>query len=186
MIDNNEVEVVRHIIEKDVWDILGVFVPIVLSVIAIAISLWSGYFMYKVKRVDANLIWDDLSRDFYLVVRNACERTLVIDSISLVAYDKTKKEELEIGTRNNAWISNIVNGGPLKKGEMMVISPVYGTIYDVFGYKGHAFDVDDENKSLMVYIHVTDIDGKTWKFKTLFSLWKLDQLVEQAMNKPAD
>ena len=52
---------------------------------------------------------------------------------------------------------------------------MYGSIYDVFGYRGHAFDVSEKNKNLNVSIIIKDIDNHIWKNKTIFTLGEIDE-----------
>lgn len=55
---------------------------------------------------------------------------------------------------------------------------MYGSIYDVFGYRDHAFDVSDKN--LKVSIIVKDIDNRVWKNKTIFTLGEIDEKLSYA------
>ena len=68
----------------------------------------------------------------------------------------------------------------INKNEAIAVYPIYGSVYDVFGYKGHAFDVNDKNTNLPVYLVVKDIKNKTWKIKTSFSLGEIDEKLEFA------
>ena len=67
-----------------------------------------------------------------------------------------------------------------KENEVIVIKPVYGSIYDIFGYKGHFFGVDD-NKDYIVKIKVFDIDEKHWEFTTSFTLGQVDEKLRCAV-----
>ncbi len=89
------------------------------------------------------------------------------------------KEYYELGTRNNAWAIR-QDKTFINKNEAIAVYPIYDSVYDVFGYKGHAFDVNDKNTNLPVYLVVKDIKNKTWKIKTSFSLGEIDEKLEFA------
>lgn len=161
-------------LQKDTWDYLGIIAPILLSIVAILISMWNSFWSRNIKNLEANMVWEEVRATFFIIIRNTGKKTLVIKSVSLMAYDKENQEEYELGTRDNAW-SIRQEKGYIAENEMMVLSPIYGSIYDVFAYKGHAFSVTKNNEDLMVNIIVTDIDGKRWTFKTSFTLGEIDQ-----------
>lgn len=173
-----EVAVVN--INEDIVDYIGIFSPILLSVIAILISMWNSFWAINIKRVESNLVWDDLFASFFIIIRNTGRKTLVIKSVSLVAYDNKNGEMYELGTRENAWAIK-QNKGYIKENEAIVINPMYGSIYDVFAYYGRAFDVDESNRDLPVELWVKDIDNKIWKFKTSFVLGEIDEKMECAV-----
>lgn len=123
--------------------------------------------------------WDDLLNSHFIIIRNTGKQTVVVKSIMLYAIDKKNNEFYELGTRDNAWA--IRQEKPyLESLQAMKIAPIYGSSYDVFSYKGHAFDVDDKNKDLIVYIRIKDISGKQWDFPTQFSLKDIDNALEYA------
>ena len=68
------------VLEKDVWDYVGIFAPIILSVVAIVISMWNSFWSKNVKKLEANMVWDDLYNSFFIIVRNTGNKTLVINS----------------------------------------------------------------------------------------------------------
>jgi len=176
-------EVLKQIataLEKDLWDYIGIFAPIILSVIAIGISMWNSFWSRNIKKLEANMVWDDLHCSFFIIIRNTGNKTIVIKSVSLTAYDKKTKELYELGTRDNAWAIKQEKAF-IEANEAITISPIYGSIYDVFAYQGHAFDVTNENKDLNVVISVTDIDNHTWKNKTSFTLGKIDEYLSCAV-----
>lgn len=172
------IEVVVNM-DKDIVDYIGMFSPILLSIIAIFISMWNSFWAVNIKRVESTLVWDDLRASFFIIIRNTGGKTLVIESVSLVAHDNKNDEMYELGTRNNVW-SIKQKEVYIKPNEAMVINPIYGSIYDVFAYKGHAFDVDKSNSNLCVELIVKDIDNKEWKFKTSFTLGEIDKKLEFA------
>ena len=167
------------VLEKDVWDYVGIFAPIILSVVAIVISMWNSFWSKNVKKLEANMVWDDLYNSFFIIVRNTGNKTLVIKSITLVAYDKKTKEKYELGTRENVWAIKQEKSF-VEPNEAITIAPMYGSIYDVFGYRDHAFDVSDKNKNLKVLIIVKDIDNHVWKNKTIFTLGVIDEKLSYA------
>ena len=177
---NDLISVIEQSIKKDIWDYIGIFAPIILSVVAIVISMWNSFWSQKIKRLEANMIWEDIRCSYFIIIRNIGKKTLVINSVSLSAYDKKSKKNYKLGVRNNAW-SIKQEKGYIDANEMIVITPSYGSLYDVFAYKGHYFEVDDENKNLKVTLSVTDIDGKTWRFDTPFTLGEIDEKLNYAV-----
>ena len=166
-------------VQKDIWDYIGIVAPIILSVVAILISMWNSFWSQNIKKLEANMIWEDIRCSYFIIIRNTGKKTLVINSASLSAYDKKSKKNYELGVRNNAW-SIKQEKGYIETNEMVVIAPIYGSIYDVFAYKGHCFDVTDEIKELKVCLTVTDIDGKAWRFDTPFTLGEIDEKLSYA------
>lgn len=102
-----------HVLEKDCLDYIAIFAPIVLSAVAITISMWNSFWSKEIKKAEADLVWDELNQLFFIIIRNTGNKTLIIESVSLSAYDKKAKNTYELGTRNNAWtvikISHILN-----------------------------------------------------------------------------
>lgn len=166
-------------LEKDFLDYLGIFTPILLSVIAILISIWNSFWSQNIKKIEANLVWDDLLSTFFIIIRNTGIKSVVIDSVSLIACNNKGKEEYLLGTRENSWAIK-QEKGYINKNEVMMIAPMYGSIYDVFAYQGHAFDVTGENSDYKVIIEITDIDKKKWKKKTAFKLGEVDDKLNYA------
>ncbi len=166
-------------LQRDIWDYLGIIAPLLLSLIAIVISLYNSFFACRKKSIDAKLLWDEFQEDFLVIIRNTGKRTLVIDSVSLIASKKkrNKRKSYELGTRYNVWSEN-KEKAYIGENETLTFSPCYGSIYDIFGYKGHFFDVSDENENLPVIIMVTDVDGRRWSFATSFTLRELDDKIE--------
>ena len=89
--------------EKGFIDYLGIFTPIILSCIAIIISMWNSFWSQKIKRLEANMVWDDLICSFFLLVRNTGKQTLVIKKVVLNVEDIKNGEILELGARDNVW-----------------------------------------------------------------------------------
>ena len=48
------------VLEKDVWDYVGIFAPIILSFVAIVISMWNSFWSKNVKKLESNMVWDDI------------------------------------------------------------------------------------------------------------------------------
>ena len=168
---------IKDISEKSIIDYLAIFAPIILSVVAIAISFWDSIWSRKVKNVEADMVWDDLLNSFMIIVQNIGSKSLIIDSISLIALRGNEYDKLR--TRNNAWAIR-QDKTFINKNEAIAVYPIYGSVYDVFGYKGHSFDVDEKNTNLPVYLVVKDIKNKTWKIKTSFTLGEIDKKLEFA------
>ena len=164
---------------RDFWDYAAIIAPIILSVVAIVISLWSSAWSEKIKKAEAFMVWDDLFATHFIIIKNSGKKSLVIKSVSLYAYDKKTRETYELGTRENAWAVR-QEKAYISQGEAIKIAPMYSSNYDVFSYKGHAFAVTDKIRDLKIRIKVTDIDGKTWRFKTKFTLGEIDESLEYA------
>lgn len=173
-------ESIANNLEKDMVDYIGVFTPIILSFVAIIISMWNSFWVNKIKRVEANMVWDDLLNSFFIIIRNTGKKTLVIKTVSLVAKGKIGDEILELGMRDNTWAIR-QDKEFIRENEMMVIKPIYGSLYDVFAYRGHYFCVDEDNRYFKIKIVVTDIDGKKWKFKAPFTLGEVEEKLEYAI-----
>lgn len=170
-------ESIAQSLEKDLADYIGIFTPILLSTVAILISMWNSFWRFKIKRLDAILVWDDLFNSFFVIIRNTGNKTLVPKTVELVA--KGKDETYSLGIRDNVWALN-AQQGYIKPNEVLVINPIYGSIYDIFGYKGHAFDVDESNSDLIVSMIVIDVENKKWQFKTSFTMGEIDAKLEYA------
>ena len=176
----NTLETIASNLEKGFIDYLGIFTPIILSCIAIIISMWNSFWSQKIKRLEANMVWDDLICSFFLLVRNTGKQTLVIKKVGLNVEDIKNGEILELGARDNVWAWKRQKEF-IKENEVIVIKPIYGSIYDVFGYKGHFFGVDDDKKDYIVKIKVFDIDDKHWEFTTSFTLGQVDEKLGHAV-----
>lgn len=171
-------EQIAKLLEKNCLDYVGIFSPIILSVLAIMISIWNSFIYPKLELCEANMVWDDLNMDFYIFIRNIGKKTLVIKSVSLFAYDD-RKNKYELGTRQNAWTIN-KQKGYIEENEAVLYVPDYGSIYDVFAYRGHYFDVSQHNRDWKVRISVTAIDNKKWTCDTSLTLGDIeDRLISR-------
>ncbi len=173
------VESIKQLNNRDFWDYAAIIAPIFLSVVAIVISLWSSVWSEKIKKVEAFMVWDDLFNTHFIIIKNSGKKSLVIKSVSLYAYDKKTKETYGLGTRENTWAIR-QDKTYINQGEAIKIAPIYGSIYDVFAYRGHAFDITDKIRNLKVKLKICDLDGKTWYFKTAFTLGEIDDSLEYA------
>lgn len=170
---------IAGLLEKSPTDYLIAIIPIVLSIIAVIISIWNSFGAKKVKQLQATMVWDDLQQSFYILVRNIGNALLVINEIKLVGCDRKRKKELVLGLRNNIWADS-QKAGSIRKNEVLIIKPSYGSTYDVFAYRGHSFNVDSTNQNFSVKMYITDIDGKQWEFKTPFVLGEIDEKLSYA------
>lgn len=176
---NELIESIKQLNNKDFWDYAAIIAPIFLSIVAIVISLWSSMWSEKIKKLEAFMVWDDLFNTHFIIIKNSGKKSLVIKSVSLYAYDKKTKTTYELGTRENAWAIR-QEKEYINQGEAIKIAPIYGSIYDVFAYNGHAFDITNEIRNLKVTMKISDLDGKTWCFKTNFTLGEIDDSLEYA------
>lgn len=126
------------------------------------------------------MVWDDLICSFFLLIRNTGKRTLVIKTVTLFVVGMKNNEILELGTRDNVWGLGQEKGF-IKENEVIVVKPIYGSIYDIFGYRGHFFGVDENNQESFVKIKVEDIDNKEWEFTTPFTLGEVDKKLGYAV-----
>ena len=77
------------------------------------------------------MVWNDLICSFFLLVRNTGKQTLVIKKVVLYVEDTKNGEILELGERDNVWAWGQQKEF-IKENEVIVIKPVYGSIYDIF------------------------------------------------------
>ena len=155
-------------------EILEIVAPLVLSIVAIGITFITSVYLPNKKKAEGNLIWDDRVNYYTIVVKNMGGCAIVIDSVELFIKDGLKRKSL--GKREHLWrteegVEMVMPGGAI------AYVPVYGSLYDVFAYKGHYFDVDKSNEDKQVYICVKELTGKTFKGKTGYTLGKLDETI---------
>ncbi len=166
-------------LSKDFWDYFAMFTPLVLSTVAILISLWNSFWSINMKKIEANLIWDEAMNDFFVIIRNVGKKTIVVNSISLEAKDSSNGILFELGKRENLWTSD--GEGYIISNQILKYSPCHGSSYDIFAYDGHGCCVikGDEvltpSDDLRVELKIKDMDGKTWKFRTDFSIGDIDK-----------
>ena len=177
---DKRIELFYQLFERDFWDYASIIAPIILSLVAIVISLWSGVWSEKIKKVEAFMVWDDALNSHFIIIKNSGKKSLVIKAVTVYAYDKKSKKTYELGTRDNAWTIK-QEKAYISQGEAIKIAPMYGSIYDIFAYKGHAFDVEDEIRNLNIQLKIVDIDGRTWHFKTKFTLGEIDDSLKYAV-----
>lgn len=173
-------EEINKSLQTSYLDIIGIFSPIVLSCIAIILTLWDSVWSKKVKGVHADLIWDDLMEDYCVLIRNTGKRDLVIKEVTL--FGEGKKKSYELGKRDNVWRAS-ENNSVLTEGNIIVIKPRYGSLYDLFAYSGHYETPEGEDAEQKVKIMVKDIEGKKWVFTSNESFNEMDKNVELSSNK---
>lgn len=164
-------------LDKDFWDYFAMFTPLVLSVVAILISLWNSFWSNDVKKIEADLVFDEAMSEFYIIIRNVGKKTIVVNSVSLNTRRSSAGEVYELGKREHLW-SQKNDEGYITPNTILKFTPCNGSIYDVFGYQGHFFDVTEENENLVVYLEVEDMDGQKWVFKTKFTLGDIDEKIK--------
>lgn len=163
-------------LDKDFIDYLSIFASLLISTVAIVLTIWNTIIVKKHKSAEAYLRWDDLSMKFIIIIRNTGFKLLIIDTITLLAYDEKTKKELCLGNLCNVWALNSEQRF-IKNDEILIITPDTRSIYDLFAYKGHSFYVDNINKNYKVKILITDIDNKKWEFKTNYTLLEIDEKI---------
>lgn len=185
MICNEDLfEVLQNIykaMQKDVFDYIAIIAPLVLSTVAIILSLYNSFFSCRRKNIEAKLLWDEVKYRFIVAIRNSGKKTLVINQVKLVAF-YNGKEMLELGSKENVWSVNLEKTF-IKENEMISFVPTYGSIYDIFAYKGHYFDISNENKNFKVFLVVTDADNHKWQFDTHLTLGDLDCKIDAMSGK---
>ncbi|MBQ8319183.1 MAG: hypothetical protein IJX85_12710 [Lachnospiraceae bacterium] len=141
-----------------------------------ALAELRNIFQPKHKKCRAKLVWDDIKYTFDLVVWNSGEKSIVINYVELFYVSMLKK--VSLGVRENFY--NVNNeSNVIEKGAALTYEPIYGSIYDVFGYKGHAFDADSTNENKKIYIKLVDMEGKRYVSKSGFKLGELDKLIDR-------
>ena len=176
-------EIVRVSVERDWFDICIALIPLVISLVSVGLALYTLFRERHIKDIEGNLVWDDFNAKLYIIVRNIGRRVIVIDKITMLARSNKRKEALCLGTRENVWSAE--DGlSQIRENEMLVLQPNCNSNYDVFSYRGHAFDVDKTNEGYRVYLVITDLDKRTWEFATLYSLGELHEYVEFVAENP--
>ena len=167
-------KLIAESLEKDFWDYFAMFTPLILSTVAIFISLWNSIWSINIKKIEANLIWDEVANDFFVIIRNVGKKAVVVNSVSLEAKDSINGILFELGKRENLWTSD--GEGHIMSNQILKYSPCRGSTYDVFAYYGHGYcivsgdEILEPNDDSEVYLKIKDIDGKIWSFKTVFSM----------------
>ena len=146
-----------------------------LSIISILLTLYLTVCYPKHKKCSAKLVWDEIKCTFDLVIWNTGPASILIDSVEL--YYMNGLERVSLGKRNN-FFNNVLGANVLKKGLAISYEPIYGSLYDVFGYKGHAFDVDEKNEDKKVYIELVDIVGDSFTSDSSLKLGEIDKYID--------
>ena len=144
----------------------------IIALISLIFSLYYSIWYPRKKKCKCSLVWDDLLSEFYIVIYNSGQATLIIESVELFYIDRDGIE-WSLGKRNNLF-NNDKTAQILSKGQAMSHIPTKSSNYDVFGYRGHAFDVCEDNKDRDIYIRAVDIDDKEFTCKTNFKLGEID------------
>lgn len=168
-------EISNLLIYRDFWDYIEIIAPLGLSVVAIIISLWSAVWSEKKKKLEAFIVWDDLYEKFFVIIKNSGKKSIIIDSVKLFSYDKKSKTQYELGTRENVWV--LGDNTFISPNEALKYEPTLGSIYDIFAFKGHYFDVTREMENLKVKMKVLDIERNAWVFKTRYTLGEINDKV---------
>lgn len=174
-------------IEKTWVDYIAIVLPILLSFISIVITLWISYFKKRIKKIEGNFIFDEVIGDYYIIVQNTCERSIVLkDMILKVCYNN---EEFLLGEMNNIFKDISKKSGEhydikyvhLKADEAIVIRP-NNSDYGLFSYYMSGYDIPEEAYNEKVKIIITDTSNKTWSFKTDVRLKDLTSKLEKHSN----
>lgn len=172
----NEVEKLFALIEKldqkDWVDIIGIFAPLILSIVTILFAVYTTIILPKKTKFSVTLYWDDLICRFVVLIINQGKTSIIIDKVRLFIYKDGKEKKL--GERR-CICSDTGKVIVIEPGQAFSFIPIRGSIYDLFGYKGHYFDVTDDIKSKNVYIEAIDIQGEKSKQKTEFTLGEIDE-----------
>ncbi len=148
--------------------IIDIF-PIIQSIIVLIFTIYINIYYPKKTNIVAYLIWDEIKMEFFVLIKNIGNAPIVIDYIELII-DKN----ISLGKRQNICnINEEIN--TIEQGKAFTYTPIQGSRYDILGYKGHTLDVTKENKQSKIYIKVKELEGKTFKYPTNFTLGELDQ-----------
>ena len=153
----------------------------IIDICTIGIAICSfGFTLYysilypRKKSCKAKLVWDDLLNEYYIIIWNTGRVAYVPDSIEL--YYNSEGERVSIGKRESLF-NNGEGNKALMPGEAFRHVPVEGSIYDIFAYKGHYFDVDETNRKETIYIEIKGLYGETYNFKTQMTLEEIDERI---------
>ena len=170
----------KHIYKsKNAWERKMSILSIIISVIALFISVWNSFIAHRLKHVEANMVWDDLFSTFCILIRNIGKRTVVIKCIKLIAYDS--KTDIELGRRDNCWMIK-QQKAYIEANEVMTIYPIHQSIYDIFAYWMQGkIELEEKYKKMSIKLIVYDIDNKNWEFVTPFTWGEIHEKLEYAV-----
>ena len=69
------VDAVIDLNNRDYWDYVVILAPIVLSFVAIIISLWNSVWSERIKKIEAFMVWDDLRAKHFILIKNSCKKS---------------------------------------------------------------------------------------------------------------
>jgi len=134
-------------------------------------TLYYSIIYPRKKACEGKLVWDELLNEYYIIIRNTGRAPLIIDSIELYFCGQGKR--VSIGKRES-----LFNNGEMAKvllaGDAMKHVPVKGSLYDVFAYRGHYFDVDDSNKNEKIFMELKGLYGESYIYRTDFTLGEIE------------
>lgn len=170
----------KHIYKsKNAWERKMSILSIIISVIALFISVWNSFIAHRLKHIEANMVWDDLFSTFCILIRNIGKRTVVIKCIKLIAYDS--KTDIELGRRDNCWMIK-QQKAYIEANEVMTIYPIHQSIYDIFAYWMQGkIELEGKYKKMSIKLIVYDIDNKNWEFVTPFTWGEVHEKLEYAV-----
>ncbi len=172
---DKRIDVITTALEPTVLDYFIAIIPIIISVIALMISVHSNK---KIKKLESTLVWDDLHSKYYILIKNTGNKSVILKSITLYAFDKKTKTYYNLGTRENAW-SSTPEKAYIEPNTAICIEPSLRSNYDVFSYRGHIFEVTDDIRDLPIKIAVKDTDNKSWENETKIFLGEIDDVLNQ-------
>lgn len=120
---------------------------------------------------------------FVVLIKNDGNVSVIIKKIELYIVVGRKKMLLEEKSCVCDYNGKVIVIEPKKAYSYI---PIKGSIYDILGYKGHYFDVTDNNKKKVVFIKATDIQKKTYKSRTVFTLEEVDIKFSYHIDSPLD
>lgn len=173
-------QVIDNFNQNDWVDILGVFAPLLFSVVTILFTVYTTMVLPKKISFTATLFWDDLMDRFIVLIINQGNASIVIDKVRLFIYGAEGEQNL--GERR-CFCDTKGKVIVIEPGKAFSFTPRKGSINDLFGYKGHYFELTEDIRFKKVYIEAKDIKGNMYKEETKFFLGEIDEYMEYQNEK---
>ncbi len=164
--------IVTELMARDFLDYVAVFAPLILAGVMGVVTIYTTMVLPRKRKFTASLYWDDLMNRFVVFIVNEGNAAIMIDRVKLFVRDN--HGELKLGERR-CLCGLDGTAIIIQPGQAYSFIPMRGSTYDLLGYKGHYFEVDDTNRNLNVYISATDLKGKTCEAMTKFTLGDIDE-----------
>lgn len=145
---------------------------VIIAACSFIFTLYYSIVYPRKKACEAKLVWDELLNEYYIIVWNTGRVPLIVDSIELYYLDQNEK--VSIGKRESLF-NNSESAKVLLAGDALKHIPVKGSLYDVFAYRGHYFDVDEYNCNRQIFMEIKGLYGEVYTYKTDFKLFEIEE-----------